>query len=362
METQLRKGFDETSSIPIPQRSPLEISQRGTNEKINTMLKFSENLIMQNIKMKKIITNLADRITKLESIILNGKLQKTIEDTIIKHEKSISDFNKRAAIKTDIAPLTPSVSVLNLPNIGILNTNTPNTLTSKPIEFNKSTELREIPTLTPTTLTPTAPTKDLSEQIRNIAEIYQTKTPGQESTQNLMESLKEHKMLTTPDVNAFLEEESKSDNDSTNSGFHATSSTTDSISSGVLVESLTPTQTEPHPTLSHQPQTEPQPTLITPSQTELKTHGDNIQIVDGELILELENIDILQKTETPAPEELKNTISIVQNTISTEPTNQKPAELIESTSIAGPTIQKPDEPTEPINPLVASSRRRRKQK
>jgi hypothetical protein len=39
METQLRKGFDETSSIPIPQRSPLEISQRGTNEKINTMLK-----------------------------------------------------------------------------------------------------------------------------------------------------------------------------------------------------------------------------------------------------------------------------------------------------------------------------------
>ena len=78
METHTHKGFDETSSIPIPQRNPLEISQRGTNEKINTMLKFSENLIMQNIKMKKIVTGMAQPVLKGSKVFRDFKASKDL--------------------------------------------------------------------------------------------------------------------------------------------------------------------------------------------------------------------------------------------------------------------------------------------
>ena len=328
METHTHKGFDETSSIPIPQRNPLEISQRGTNEKINTMLKFSENLIMQNIKMKKIVTGMADRIAKLEAIILNGKLQKTIEETITKREKTLADLSRRTGISRSRASETP-----------IDSTQIPSLISKNVVEFNAATELKDIKS------DPTKPNTEFNEQIRTLAEIQQMKTPGQESTQALMQNIQEQKMLTTPEVNNFVielssnSEEPKSDSDSSgfqsgeshaSSGFqpienqatnesHASSSATSSI---VMVGPVTPPQN---------------PIIELPSENK-----GTLNVANDDLVLELEPIEPPQPSKTPAPQELKGT---------DEPKSQDEPKDNEE----------PHQPKEPeVNPLVASARRRRR--
>lgn len=340
METHTHKGFDETSSIPIPQRSPLEVSQKGTNEKINTMLKFSENLIMQNIKMKRIVTGLADRIAKLEAIILNGKLQKTIEDTITKREKTIADLSRRTGIGRPRASETP-----------IESTQVPSLVSKNVVEFNLSAELKD-----PHKTDGAKSNTEFNEQIRTLAEIQQMKTPGQESTQELMQNIQDQKMLTTPEVNNFLvealrverperqeqacielssnSEEPKSDSDT--SGVQSNST----ASSIVFVEPATP------------PQNHPEKVTLNELPSENKTV---LNVVNDDLILELEPIE---PAKTPAPQEQTSSTEPKTETKSpNETTMQDPIETIEIEPAPKDTPQTKEHET---NPLVASARRRRR--
>ncbi len=311
-ESKIRRGFDETSSVPIPQRSPLEVSQKGANDKINTMLKFSENLILQNIKMKKIIVDLAERINKLESVILNGKLQKTIEEVVGKRDKTRGIF-----------------------------TNT------------------KVPSVLEPPIAPLNETKQASfaEHVKAISAIQQTKTPGQESTQNLMEALQSHQMLTTPEVNLILKEKKQedSDNDSTNSGIHGAASVdslpseasaTSTNSSFIVIESFKGPQNEPQPQepQKNEPQKNEQPQNEPQQERTITENKNTIDVTSGDIILELEPIE---NTEQKDPQHSEVT------TQPTEMQNLAPTET-QNTSTVEPSKQ------EEHNPLVASSRRRKK--
>lgn len=365
--TKQHRGFDETATVPIPQRNPLEVSQKGTNEKINTMLKFSENLIMQNIKMKKIITGLADRIAKLESMLLNGKLQKTIDDTILKREKATIDASKRI---TSLGKLSR-----------IMTPSEPPPLMARAVELSQ-------PEINKNT--------DFNEQIRALAQIQQTKTPGQESTQNLMEALQEHKMLTTPDV-ATLAAEHKEESDSDSSNIHGASSIStvtsetgkdNSESSSIVFvdHQKNPPEQVPAEQTTDQAPAEQQFTEQTTEQvpveqqsveqvpveqqtqtiTETKT---SINVVSDDLILELEPIETQPVIETKqhviesTTEQPHNEIKQVPTETDTQHDTQHDQQTQQVTDQTQDQTQDAAAATKPeieTNPLIASSRRRKK--